>query len=160
MFVDPVRRLIVRHVKVFPSNNTSGPEQFRTGTDTPLMQTRQLQTSSRKPEWRSLSLICLTMFTGARCALQSDASCMVQSNDQKHLIRLSQAEERSVWFPGVERLGRIANDDGTIRNEIWIQSKVNTLGMKFARITPGTFVMGPARHRGSQEAHPVNITKT
>jgi len=48
-----------------------------------------------------------------------------------------------------------------MRDEIWRRTQVNTLGMKFVRVEPGTFTMGPDRHRlfDFHKAHKVRITK-
>ncbi|MCK4659881.1 MAG: formylglycine-generating enzyme family protein [Phycisphaerae bacterium] len=55
----------------------------------------------------------------------------------------------------------MADKDEILRQEVWVQARVNTLGMKFALINPGTFTMGPDKHRiaNVQKAHQVEISQ-
>jgi len=80
------------------------------------------------------------------------------------LVRLSQAPERERWLPAVEKLGDLAASDPRLREEIWDRARVNTLGLKFIPIMPGTFSMGPDWHRvfngPMRPAHPVRITNS
>lgn len=82
-------------------------------------------------------------------------------DDLEQQIRLSKASDRDVWWPAVEELGKMANSNETLRNKIWAQARVNTLGMKLALVKPGTFLMGPDKHRVAniQVEHPVRISR-
>jgi len=77
------------------------------------------------------------------------------------LIRSSQMVERSEWWPAVQELGRISATDETLRDQIWRRAHVNTLGMKFVLVGPGTFTMGPDTHRlfNIKWPHRVTITR-
>jgi len=83
-------------------------------------------------------------------------------NDQlSELVRSASARERAIWWSATEQLGVLARGDPTLREEIWRRAHVNTLGMRFVRVEPGTFTMGPDLHRivSVQKAHQVKITK-
>ncbi|MBU0718800.1 MAG: formylglycine-generating enzyme family protein, partial [Planctomycetes bacterium] len=91
---------------------------------------------------------------------------VAQSVDARHdelqdLARAASASERDVWWPAAEQLGVLASGNPVLRDEIWRRAQVNTLGMKFVRIEPGEFTMGPDWHRlfNLQRAHKVEITK-
>lgn len=77
------------------------------------------------------------------------------------LIRLSQSDERTQWWPAVRQLGQLASGDDALREEIWTRARVNTLGMKFVQVKPGVFTQGPDVHRvvSGAVAHPVQITQ-
>ncbi len=77
------------------------------------------------------------------------------------LVRETRSSDRERWWPGVKTLGEIARNQGTLRARIWSQAHVNTLGMKFIEILPGTFSMGPDTHRvfNVQIAHDVTLTR-
>ena len=85
----------------------------------------------------------------------------VVPGDLQAIIHLSRTNLRPVWWPAVEQLGKLANVDDSVRDDIWALAGVNTLGMKFVEVQPGTFLMGPDMHRifNIQEAHRVRISK-
>lgn len=106
-------------------------------------------------------LVCGLVLIGTSCVRPHAPIITVEADELDKLIRLSQSDERSQWWPTVEHLGKIADMDDAIRDKIWVRAKVNTLGMKFAEVPPGTFVMGPDTHRicDIQKAHPIEITQ-
>lgn len=95
------------------------------------------------------------------CAHSQKVSHSPMSNDLDRLITLSQSDKRTQWWPAAHKLGRIAAADDVLREEIWQRAQVNTLGMKFADVKPGTFEMGPDFHRifSPQWAHSVRLTQ-
>ncbi len=92
----------------------------------------------------------------------ANAQSISVSNDElDSLKRAVCASERETWWPAVHRLGILASEDDALRDEIWHRAHVNTLGMRFVRIEPGTFTMGPDMHRvfANQTPHQVKITR-
>lgn len=78
----------------------------------------------------------------------------------RELLRLSNSLQRDEWCPAVEQLGRLARQSDQARASVWSQAKVNSIGMKFVKIEPGTFEMGPGFDLlGAEVAHPVEITR-
>lgn len=85
------------------------------------------------------------------------------------LVKRASAVERDEWYPAVERLGALARRDELTRRTVWERARVNSVGMKFAEIKPGTFVMGPSAMPGgkvalwhpdqARNAHRVEITR-
>jgi formylglycine-generating enzyme required for sulfatase activity len=76
------------------------------------------------------------------------------------LVDLCNSAQREEWYPAVEELGRLASSGDRLRAVVWSRAKVNSVGMKFAWIKPGTFMMGPGfALDGSDLAHPVEITR-
>ncbi|MHC4066564.1 MAG: formylglycine-generating enzyme family protein [Planctomycetota bacterium] len=111
--------------------------------------------------WRHL-LIFIAALVGASCARTHEPTPGPEEDDLQRLVRLSKADERSQRLPAVERLGKLASTDEELCEEIWAGARVNTLGMKFVEIEPGTFTMGPDVHRwpaSTAVAHPVQITE-
>ncbi len=82
-------------------------------------------------------------------------------NELPTLFERAQQADRDVWWPAVQRLGRLANDNEALREQTWRHARVNSLGMKFAEVPPGTFVMGPDEHRifSVQVAHQVRLSE-
>ena len=106
----------------------------------------------------------LTLIVGlgaTSCAHSRKVSHSPMSNDLDRLITLSHSDKRTQWWPATRKLGRIAAADDARRDEIWERARVNVLGMKFARIEPGTFSMGPDYHRifNIHWAHSVKLTQ-
>jgi formylglycine-generating enzyme required for sulfatase activity len=83
-----------------------------------------------------------------------------EASDMRRLVLAACSADRNVWFPAARKLGRKAASDPALRDEIWAQARVNTLGMKFVRIEPGEFVMGPPYQNAmwTHESHPVRLT--
>lgn len=110
---------------------------------------------------RYTATILTLVFTGCASAQPSSRSHATATEDLEKLIQFSQMEQREHWWPAVKQLGRIAATDDTLRKEIWKRAKVNTLGMKFVHVEPGTFTMGPDFHRvfNIQWGHSVKITQ-
>jgi formylglycine-generating enzyme required for sulfatase activity len=77
------------------------------------------------------------------------------------LIQAACSANRDDWLPAARKLGRIAASDHALRDRIWSRAGVNTLGMKFVRIEPGEFVMGPQHWRilWTHEPHAVQLTR-
>ena len=79
------------------------------------------------------------------------------------LVESSKSPRRDVWYPAVERLGSLARTSDEMRAKVWSRARVNSLGMKFVEIEPGTFVMGPGPEPYSEQwgeiAHRVQITR-
>ncbi|HUU98371.1 MAG TPA: formylglycine-generating enzyme family protein [Phycisphaerae bacterium] len=79
------------------------------------------------------------------------------------LVELSKSPRRDVWYPAVKRLGSLARTSDEMRAKVWSQARVNSVGMKFVEIQPGTFVMGPGSAPYSEQwgevAHRVQITR-
>ncbi|HVP12286.1 MAG TPA: formylglycine-generating enzyme family protein [Phycisphaerae bacterium] len=69
--------------------------------------------------------------------------------------------DREAWFPAARELGRKAAANPGLRDRIWAEAGVNSLGMKFVRIEPGEFVMGPPYQAllWPREAHRVRLTR-
>lgn len=90
-----------------------------------------------------------------------DATREQQTLDR--LVELSKSPQREEWFPAVEKLGSLARAGYDMRAKVWSRARVNTLGMKFVEIEPGTFVMGPGPEPYSEQwgeiAHRVQITR-
>ena len=85
----------------------------------------------------------------------------VRNDELQDLVRAASASDRDVSWTTIRQLGVLASGDPALRDEIWRRVHVNTLGMKFVRVEPGTFIMGPDAHRifDIQIAHSVTITK-
>ena len=83
-----------------------------------------------------------------------------EHDELQDLAHAASAPDREVWWPALEELGALAWRDTALRDEIWRRARVNTLGLKFVRVEPGTFTMGPDTHRifDVQKAHKVKIT--
>lgn len=79
----------------------------------------------------------------------------------EHLIARARDRQRAEWFPSAKKLGTIADSDDGSRERIWSEAKVNSLGMKFSLIAPGSFTMGPdiSRFFSLQPGHLVEITQ-
>ncbi|MEE8078364.1 MAG: formylglycine-generating enzyme family protein [Pseudomonadales bacterium] len=108
-------------------------------------------------------LICALLFVAAACASsRSVQTSPGEEADLNRLVQLSHTDERDQWFPAVEKLGQAAEADDQARGEIWAWARVNTLGMKFFQVKPGTFIMGPDTHRifNVQAAHRVKLSKS
>jgi len=107
------------------------------------------------------ALVGILALTGASCAHSRIRIDTVEAHDLEKLIWSSRSAERAQWWPSVEQLGKRTSIDEAIRDEIWARTRVNTVGMKFVEVQPGTFTMGPDEHRvvAILVAHPVEITK-
>ena len=107
-------------------------------------------------------LICPLLFVVAACASsRSVKTSPGEETDLNRLVQLSHVDQRDQWFPAVEKLGRAAEEGDDARDEIWAMARVNSLGMKFVEVKPGTFIMGPDVHRASalQVAHSVQLAE-
>jgi len=69
--------------------------------------------------------------------------------------------DREVWFPAARELGRKAAANPELRDRIWAEAGVNSLGMRFVRVEPGEFVMGPPYQHPlwPKAAHRVRLTQ-
>ena len=78
-----------------------------------------------------------------------------------YLVEGLESDERDQWWPAAQALGILAADSESKRVVVWKKTNVNSLGMVFRRIEPGTFTMGPDNHHifNRQMAHRVEITK-
>lgn len=72
------------------------------------------------------------------------------------LIDRANGGARDDWYPAVVELGALARTDEPTRAAVWSRARVNSLGIKFAQVAPGTFVMGPSAMPGGKIAfwHP------
>lgn len=77
------------------------------------------------------------------------------------LLASGVASDRDIWWLAVQRLGELGGHDDDLRSHIWNQVRVNSVGMKFVELPPGTFTMGPDTHRiiNMQVAHDVKLSK-
>jgi formylglycine-generating enzyme required for sulfatase activity len=91
----------------------------------------------------TIAIVAFTFIEGA-CAQTRSGVRLADQADVRRQIQLSAEDQRDQWWPAVEELGRIAASDQRLRDEIWRRARVNTLGMKFVLVEPGTFAMGPA----------------
>ena len=84
-----------------------------------------------------------------------------QPADLDALVRLSRSEKRDEWRGAAAELADRARGSEETRDRVWREARVNTLGMKFALVPAGSFVMGPDVHRvfDRQPEHPVEITQ-
>lgn len=82
-------------------------------------------------------------------------------DELQSLVAAASEPDRAVWWSAVERLGALALEVPTLRDEIWQRTLVNSLGMRFVRVPAGTFTMGPDTHRifDIQKAHTVKISR-
>jgi formylglycine-generating enzyme required for sulfatase activity len=91
------------------------------------------------------------------------ASAADQQQILDELIESLKSPRRDVWYPAVERLGSLARTADGMRANVWSRARVNSLGMKFVEVEPGTFVMGPGPEPYSEQwgeiAHRVQITR-
>lgn len=102
------------------------------------------------------------MVAGCRaCCDPQTTGHTVLSVDLRRVISQAENEDRSEWWPAVAQLGTIAAGNESLCQKIWEEAKVNTLGMKFVLVQPGTFTMGPDSHRvfNTQRAHSVKIAQ-
>lgn len=115
-----------------------------------------MQNQRERNTWIVLSVYLVL----PHCAAPQTVS--IRDTELHEPVRAASASERDVWYPAVRRLGTFASSDSVLRDEIWRLAHVNTLGMKFVRIEPGTFTMGPDMHRlfDIQISHRVKITKS
>jgi formylglycine-generating enzyme required for sulfatase activity len=83
------------------------------------------------------------------------------STELSALISAAASKDRDNWFPAALELGRKAAADPSLRDQVWREASVNTLGMKFVRIEPGEFVMGPPMQHPlwPSRAHQVRLTQ-
>jgi formylglycine-generating enzyme required for sulfatase activity len=112
----------------------------------------------------SSEALCTAAVLVQMLALHAPAQAQTQpaeSADPEKLIQLSFVDKRDQWWPATQELGRLASTDDTLRARIWTEASINTLGMKFVLVRPGTFRMGPDTHRvfNPQWPHRVRITK-
>jgi len=107
------------------------------------------------------SLIAAAVLYTGSCGYFQHVTSGTTAGYLDELIQLSQSDSRSQWWPAVQELGRIARTNDTAREEIWRRARVNTLGMKFVLVEPGTFMMGPDLHFlfDIQWPHLVRITR-
>src|SRR3989304_41209 len=113
----------------------------------------------KSPFYRSL--IVVAVLRAGSCGYFQEVTDPATSTYLDRLIALSHRGERSQWWPAVQELGRIARTDDALREQIWNRANVNTLGIKFVYVEPGTFMMGPDLHRifDNQRRHSVKITR-
>lgn len=102
----------------------------------------------RVPMLPCVALVILGLAT-ASCSVRRAPTCITHEDQLDTLIPASRSTERDVWWPAAGALGKLAADDHRLRDRIWRGAQVNSLGMKFVRVEPGTFVQGPDIHRGS-----------
>jgi len=104
------------------------------------------------------------------CVLMAQMGCVADAarfqeepgtSELGKLISLAASSDRDDWLPAARELGRIATSDPALRDRVWEEARVNTLGMKFIRIEPGEFVMGPPRQHPlwPNRAHQVRLTR-
>lgn len=111
------------------------------------------------------------------CVLAAGCHCHVAREHQAgrgqgipdDLIKQADATKRAEWYPAVDKLGALARGDPSTRRVVWSGARVNSVGVKFAEIPPGAFVMGPSAIAGgtvalwhpqrARNAHTVEITK-
>ncbi len=84
-----------------------------------------------------------------------------ESSQIRRAIEAARSPDRSKWFPAARFLGAKAASMPALQGRIWKAASINTVGMKFVRIKPGTFVMGPAYFHPMrpQPAHKVRLTR-
>jgi len=85
------------------------------------------------------------------------------------LVKRANSAARDEWYAAVEQLGALARTDEPTRAAVWSRARVNSVGMKFAEVRPGVFVMGPSAMLGgkvalwhpdqARNAHRVEITR-
>jgi formylglycine-generating enzyme required for sulfatase activity len=73
----------------------------------------------------------------------SDIASNQEATRLSRLISSAASADRDEWFPAARELGRMAASGQSLRDRVWREASINTLGMKFVRIQPGEFVMGP-----------------
>ena len=102
---------------------------------------------------------CACLLCSCRATAQSNSSGATRIDE---LVQFASAPEREEWWAAAKQLGALASRDAALREEIWRRARVNTLGMKFVRVEPGNFTMGPDVHRifNIQIAHAVRITES
>lgn len=108
--------------------------------------------------------ICVPCASVVLSSCGREAGDCRDGRDKRDLCSLAQAAasaDRDVWFPAARLLGQRAASDPSLRDKVWTQARVNTLGMKFVRIEPGEFVMGPPCQHAlwTHEAHRVRLTR-
>ena len=93
----------------------------------------------------------------ASCVHRHMRTCLANGDVPDRLVESSRNDERARWWTAVQQLGELARDDETSRQRVWSRARVNTVGMKFVELSPGTFTMGPDTHRihNIQVAHKV-----
>jgi len=76
------------------------------------------------------------------------------------LVDMSRSKDRAEWWGAVQKLGETAKAGRETRELVWDRAAVNSAGMKFVKIDPGRFTMGPDKHRvfNVQPAHDVHIS--
>lgn len=92
----------------------------------------------------------------------SAAQITLEANNSERLDRLvnrSRSSKRVDWWPAVQQLARMSSDSVSAMSKVWERAQVNTVGIKFVRIEPGTFIMGPYFENpfDAQWPHPVRI---
>jgi formylglycine-generating enzyme required for sulfatase activity len=97
-------------------------------------------------------------------ALQNHGVFAAEPATPKHvrqLIQDARSPEYDRWMPASRELGPISNKHKELRATIWDSACVNTLGQRFVLIEPGSFSMGPDRHRSTELAiaHKVTLSK-
>lgn len=105
--------------------------------------------------------IIVLVHTNSCLAIPPQALTHDLTSEQEQQIHFSKSYKRSVWLPAVEELSKMANNNEILQHKIWNQARINSLGMKFVLVKPGTFTMGPDKHRVAnvQESHKVEITR-
>ena len=113
----------------------------------------------QKQHHRSTCLVLVVCFLPSYSAIAQTVS--VRDDELQDLIRAASAADRDVWWPTMRQLGVLSASDPALRDEIWNRAHVNPMGMRFVRVEPGSFTMGPDMHRifDIQKAHEVKITK-
>lgn len=103
----------------------------------------------------------MTAFSLAVLLAGAAEAAQPQPADFETLVRQSRSESRDEWRSAAARLGERARGSAEERGRVWRAARVNTLGMKFAEVPSGSFVMGPDVHRvfDRQPAHPVEISR-
>lgn len=89
------------------------------------------------------------------CAEPSDAGAL------QELLQELQSPERDTWVAAAKRLGTLSSEREDLRRSIWDAARINSLGQRFVLVHPGSFTMGPDRHRNSQQAiaHRVKLSQ-
>jgi len=125
-----------------------------------LFDSRQRERHSRQNQHLRSNCIVLRLCPVLLHLALAQMVC-AEVDELQDLVCAASASDRENWWPAVQRLGALASEDPAVRDEVWRRAQVNTLGMRFVRAEPGTFTMGPDRHRifDSQKAHKVRITK-
>lgn len=96
------------------------------------------------------------------CLVPCSSSAQSTSTDVKGLIQLSKSPHRAKWYPAVRVLGELAADDPVVRLRVWDLARVDSVGLKFARLDGGQFTMGPyhRRFKFGTVSHPVQISRS